>query len=312
MAEPARCEDYFPTPLRERFAAEMPEHRLRREIVATAVVNRMVNRAGITFAHRMAEELAAPAPDVLRAHAVASEVFAMPGLWAEVEALDNVVPTDVQTQLLLRGRQLVERATRWLLTNRRPPLHMADTVAAFAPGVALVVERLPQLLGVAQRSAFDATASELVAAGVPSALAHRVAGFTAAFGALDVVAVAGSGGWPVEEVAPVYYALDGVLELGRLRERVMALPRADRWQTLARAALRDDLNATQAALTAEVLEDTGAGEADKRIAAWTEQNAAAVARATALLEDVVAAEVYDVTTLSVALRQVRSLVLQHR
>jgi glutamate dehydrogenase len=124
---------------------------------------------------------------------------------------------------------------------------------------------------------------------------------------LDVVEVASSTGRPVEEVAEVYFALDAVLELGLLRERVLALPRNDRWQTLARAALRDDLNASQAALTASVLQITEPGEPEKRIAAWTELNAAAVARAAQVLEDIVAGEVYDVATLSVALRQLRGL-----
>ena len=39
--------DYFPTPLRERFADRMAGHRLRREIVTTVLVNEVVNRGGI-------------------------------------------------------------------------------------------------------------------------------------------------------------------------------------------------------------------------------------------------------------------------
>ena len=49
-------EQYFPKPLRERFAAQMPGHPLWKEIICTVVANRMVNRSGITFAHRLLEE----------------------------------------------------------------------------------------------------------------------------------------------------------------------------------------------------------------------------------------------------------------
>ena len=231
----------------------------------------------------------------------------MPDFWRDVEQLDNVVPTDVQTRMLLKGRQLVERATRWLLTTRRQPLDIAVTIRAFAPGVATVTRDLPALLTGGGPEELVRVAASYTESGVPERLAQQVAGFTAAYGALDVVEVAGSTSRPVEEVAPVYFALDGVLELGRVRERIMALPRNDRWQTLARAALRDDVYAAQAALTADVLRTTEAGEPEKRIAAWLEHNVAAVGRATAVLADIVAGEVYDVATLSVALRQIRGL-----
>jgi glutamate dehydrogenase len=300
-------ERYFPRPLRERFSEQMGQHRLRREIIATVLVNKMVNRAGITFAHRMAEEVGVPAADIVRAHTVATDVFAMPGFWRDVEALDNVIPTEVQTRMLLKGRQLVERATRWLLTNRRPPLDIAATVRAFAPGAETVVAGLHELLGPAEARAMHEIAARYRAEGVPDALALRVAGFGAAYSALDVVEVAGATDRPVEEVAGVFFALDGVLELGLLRDHVLALPRTTRWQTLARAALRDDLNATQAALTGAVLMTTEEGEPEKRIDAWLELNAAAVARAAQVLEDIVAGEVYDVATLSVAMRQLRGL-----
>jgi glutamate dehydrogenase len=300
-------ERYFPAPLRERFREQMGNHRLRREIISTVLVNKLVNNAGITFAHRMGEEIAAPAPDIVRAHTVASQVFAMPGFWRDVEALDNLVPTEVQTRVLLRGRQLVERATRWLLNTRRHPLDIAATVQAFAPGAAVVTEGLPHLLGEQAAQNLHDLASRYTSAGIPEPLALRVAGFPAAYSALDIVEVAASTSRPVEEVAPVFYALDGVLVLGQMRERIVALPRADRWQTLARAALRDDLNAAQAALTAHVLTTTEPGEPEKRIAAWVEHNASAINRATTVLDDIVAGEVYDVATLSVALRQIRGL-----
>jgi len=213
----------------------------------------------------------------------------------------------VQTRMLLRGRQLVERTTRWLLSTRRQPIDIAATIRAFAPGVAAVTADLPTLLTREDAAEVARMAQSYEAAGVPEALAKQVAGFGSAFSGLDVVEVAGATGRPVDEVAPVYFALDGVAELGRVRSRIMALPRNDRWQTLARAALRDDVYAAQAALTAEVLRTTDAGEPEKRIAAWVEHNATAVSRASQVLADIVAGEVYDVATLSVALRQIRGL-----
>ncbi|CAN5127546.1 NAD-glutamate dehydrogenase [soil metagenome] len=304
----AELERYFPTPLRERFEDRMQEHRLRRELVATQVTNSIVNRAGITFAYRMGEETGTEAPEIARAYAAAREVFDMRSLWAEVEALDTGVPAQTQTEMLIVGRRLVERATRWLLRNRRPPLDVAATVSYFSGGAAELAERLPRLMLDSDRESLDETTARLVEEGVPHELARRVAGLNALFSVLDVVEVAAATDQPLETVAAVHFTLGDRLMLHRLRDRIDALPRQDRWQTLARAALRDDLYGQQAGLTAGVLRDiTGDLDASARIEAWIEKNKAATERFVQVLRDIGASGSFDLSTLSVALRELRNL-----
>ncbi|MDX6225855.1 MAG: glutamate dehydrogenase [Frankiales bacterium] len=300
---------YFPTPLREKYAAEMERHRLRREIIVTGVVNEMVNYAGVTFAFRIGEETGASAADIVRAWATARDVYDVPDVVAAIESLDNQVEASVQTQMQLRARQLVERATRWLLQNRRPPLDVTSTVAALEPGIRTVVESLPKTVTGHDRERFDAETDELVGRGVPAELAARVASLTVAYSALDIVDTATSTGRDVAEVAQLYFALDERLLLWRLREQVLALPRDTRWQTLARAALRDDLYAAHAALVADVIAKTDSGlPVDARLSAWVEANQVAVGRAAQILGDVANAEIQDLATLSVALRQIRGVI----
>src|SRR4051795_6131183 len=98
--------EYFPAPLPERFPEPMERHRLRREIIATYVTNSMVDRAGSTFAYRMHEDTGAPASDIARAYAAASEVFDMRSFWTDVEALDLAVAADTQVAMLLDARRL--------------------------------------------------------------------------------------------------------------------------------------------------------------------------------------------------------------
>ena len=93
----------------------MHGHRLRREIIATAVANQLVDRAGSTFAFRLSEETGASIPLLARAYAVAREVFAMREFWADVQALDNRIEAGTQLSMLIEARRLVERATRWLV-----------------------------------------------------------------------------------------------------------------------------------------------------------------------------------------------------
>jgi len=300
---------YFPGPLPERFDEEMQLHRLRREIIATRVTNSMVDRAGSTFAFRMQHDTGAPAADTARAYAVAREVFAMIEFWSEVAALDYRIATDVQMAMLIEARRLVERASRWLLRNRRRPLDIAATVEYFGAGAQVLSQALPEILVDSDRSAWDARVDELVTSGVPSALASRVASLGALFAALDVVEVAGATRQPVEEVAALHFRLGSRLHLHWLRDRIADLPRDDRWREMARAALRDDLFSLHGELTADVLRgSSAAGDVDARLDAFTDGNAAALDRCQTVLADIRASGTHDLTTLPVALRELRNLI----
>src|SRR5690606_27935182 len=233
--------------------------------------------------------------------------------WDAVERLDGKVDTATQIAMLLEGRKLVERGTRWLLGNRRPPLNIAATVAHFAAGARELLPHLPGLLAGPDLEAYRERLESFTRRGVPDELAARVAAMVPAYSTFDLVEIADSVGRPVHEVAEVYFDLADRLQLARLRERVIALPRDSRWNTMARAALRDDLYAAHAALTRHVLaHGPRPGEPgltpEERLARWTEANSAAVARARQTLSEIWESETFDLATLSVALRAIRTLV----
>jgi glutamate dehydrogenase len=306
----AELANYFPAALRNRYADRLPDHPLRREIIATCVTNAVANRAGSTFAFRLAEETGLPVPHVARAHVASWEIFGLAELQAEIEALADV-STETQIRLLLEVRTLAERASRWLLRNRRQPLDISSTVEHFAPAVPLLADEIPRLLAESEEAdeAFGAAIERFTADGVPEALARRVAALPALFSALDVVDVTRATGRGREQVAAVYFALGRHLQLNWLRERILRLPRGDRWQALARAALRDDLYAVRASLTAEVLQAGGpTQDSAELIRRWFDQDKPAFGRCLAVLRDVAADDRADLATLSVALREVRGLV----
>ncbi len=302
-------ERYFPPPLRERYGVEIRAHRLRRELIATIVANQLVDRAGMTFAFRLGEETGASVPQLARAYAVAREVFAMRDFWAEVEGLDNQIEAGTQLSILIEGRRLVERATRWLVRSRgRSAIDVAATTARFAPGAEALAAALPAVLSGADRHSFQDRLVELAAAGVPPGLAQRVASLPALLAVFDIVEDGELTGIAQPVVMAVYFGLGARLGLDWLRDRILELPRNDRWQALARAALRDDLYEMHRALARDVLAAGAAGGAAAAIDAWLLANDAAVQRSQGVLADVQAARTYDTTTLPVALRELKNLV----
>jgi glutamate dehydrogenase len=257
-------------------------------------VNGVVNRAGTTFAFRLGEETGAAPPDIVRAHETARAVFDQDALWRDIEALDPVIGVDVQTHLYLASRRLVERGARWLLRNRPQPLPVATTVAFFAVPVA----RLTAMATVSPR--IEAAAAEYAAQGVPTEMAARIAALDRLPRALDIAELADAHGVEVEVVAATYDEVGEQLRFEWLGDRIVDLPRADRWDALARNALREDA-ASQYRRVVDAVLTAGSYEE------WAGARTIVITRMLAFLEEIRAHAVFDVATLSVALRELRSL-----
>jgi glutamate dehydrogenase len=173
----------------------------------------------------------------------------------------------------------------------------------------MLEEALPEVLDGADREAYEARSQALKAAGVPERLACKVASMPGMVSVFDIVETARQTGWGPEQVTVGYFTLASRLDLNWLRNRIIELPRGNRWQALARAALRDELYDVHRALAQEVLESSQEqSDPEAAIEAWAQRNADAVQRCQATLSDIRASRIYDTTTLPVALREVRNLI----
>jgi len=300
---------YFPNPIREKYQDRLASHPLRREIITNSVVNSMVNRGGMTFAFRAAEETGATAEQVTRAFVVCREVFDMIGYVASVEKLDNVVSSDTQTALYLEFRRLLDRVVRWFLQNRPSTIDVAAEVERFSAAVAELGPRMSTLLQGAERKRLDRRIKELEKLGAPRDMAVRAASLLDQFSLLDIVEISVDSDREFAEVAPVYFAASEQFGIDVMLTRVTKLPRDDRWDSLARGALRYDLYAVLKSLTTAVLDSSTAGSAPReRTAAWSEANAESLARANAALAGIQRLENPGISALSVALRILRGVI----
>jgi glutamate dehydrogenase len=302
---------YFPPPLPERYSERMREHHLRRELIATIVSNQLVDRAGVTFFFRLAEETGADIATLARAFAVAREVFAMRDFWDAVEALDNRIEAGTQLAMLNEARRLVERAARWLVrSGARGRLDISAMVDRFAPAAEILSGALPEVLRGQDREAFDDRLAELQGAGAPEPLARRVASMQALLYVFDIVVEAASTERPQDQVMDAYFDIGARLGLDWLRDRIFELPRDDRWQALARTALRDDLYRLHRSLIRDVFAVAAQDGDQLPVDAWLDHNRASVDRALTVLADVRASREYDTTTLPVALREFKNLLAE--
>ncbi|WP_310383482.1 NAD-glutamate dehydrogenase [Roseateles sp.] len=295
-------ERYFPALLREKFAAYIPRHPLKREIIVTHVLNSMLNRVGSTFVHRLSESSGAKPAQIVRAYLATREVFGYVPLWLKIEALDNQVADEVQADMIDELGRLGAHATQWFLRSRRLAEPMEQVIQRFVPAV----EALRATL--VEQNELSARASARVAAGVPIDIARDVSHAEELFAALDIAEIADATQHPLAVVCEVHAKLGQRLGLERLRTQIDALPIDSYWQTQAKAALGDDLSGLQRAIALDVLGQGGTQQSsDELLADWTALNQAALERAQKLLGELSEAKGVDLAMLSVALRELRNL-----
>ncbi|HLS44318.1 MAG TPA: NAD-glutamate dehydrogenase [Ornithinicoccus sp.] len=303
---------YFPDPLRERLGDRIAEHPLRRQIIVNDLANAMVNRGGVTFAFRCMEETGATIPQIARAFVVCRAVYDMAGFMAQVEALDNKVDTALQTKLYLEFRRLMDRSVRWFLNNQSLTGQLEAEIERFSGPVTVLRPQLGDFLLGTEHDRFELQAADAREGGVPEQLAVTYAGLLDSFSVLDIVELAEETGRPLEETAALYFAVSEKFRIDNLLTRVAELHRQDRWDSLARGAMRDDLYGVLKALTRTVLSSTeSSGEVGRaQLESWTNANAEALTRVSQVLSSVDRLSAPGMGPLSVALRGLRGLVRQ--
>ena len=300
---------YFPTALQQKFSGVMQKHPLKREIIATEIANSTINRSGSIFVHRMREETGATGSEVVRCFILTRDIFLVGDLWSRIDALDGKVPAAVQNDMLIDAGRLVLRGTLWFLRRRTDRMPIAKVLEFFVPGVATISDRLPQFLSREDLEALQDVEAKLTAKGVPADLASAAARLDAMYSVLDIVEISAELKREVALAAAVYFALAGKLGLRWLAGQVASLPYQSQWQTMARAAMRDDLANLQRQLAAGVLKlSPELGEPAALIAAWEAHHDKALVRMREVMAELKLARESDLAMLSVMLRELRVLV----
>ncbi len=299
----------FPERLQKSHGADLEQHRLRREIIATQIANQMVNLMGLNFAERLLTSTGAEIVHVVRAYALARDVFSLKPIWQGVEALDYRVAADVQLDMMHDLQHLIRRATRWFVRNRPASLSCEDEREHFAPHLEAITRNLGELLCGEPYEIWHAAYSRYTDAGVPARLAQVVAGSRSLYSALSIIEVASMLGVTVESAAQAFFGLGERLELQWFSAQLNELSISSYWQALARDTFRDDLDAQQRALTASVLK---AAQHDQKpvpeqLAHWLEQNQPHIERWLNVLAELKSASAQDYAMYTVAVRELADM-----
>jgi len=297
---------YFPPVIAERFPHAIERHRLRREIIATVLANRVVNIGGPALVQRLCDETGVTSADVVRAFVVTCAAYGMDALYDSINALDNGVPASLQTALHLEVKRLVDRQALWFLRNGSQPLAVEQTVAAFAPAVQTLSKEAEELLSNFARRSFDAQRKQYVAQGVDEDLARRIALLDPLAAATDVVEISRQTRRGVLDGAAAYFVIGEALGLDRLVSAAEVMKLESHWEALARGSLLDELGAQQRALAATALVGDALLPGRKAAEKWVAAHARGVENLKQMIADFEAGGV-SIAKLTVAAGALKSL-----
>lgn len=297
---------YFPAPLHEKYAEHMQRHRLKREIIATAVTNSTINRMGATFMMRMQEDTGQRPAAIAKAYTAAREIIEARELWAEIEALDSKVAEDTQIDAIKQIWSLLRHLTRWLLNRPGGSLDIAANVERYQASVSALRKALPDVLTATGKGDFSCTQEKWEGLDLPAELALRLARLPELRAALDMAEVAQQSGQPMEKVAGVFFELGEALDLEWLRDQIEALPVEGHWHAQARGSLLDELNHQHRALALQVLSLTGDRKDISPVQAWLQRDDASLKYTRSMLAEILTQNA-DYPIASVAVRRLAQL-----
>ncbi|MQT13019.1 NAD-glutamate dehydrogenase [Segnochrobactrum spirostomi] len=263
---------YFPHAIRDAYPDAIESHRLRREIIATAVANAIINFGGPAFAVRLADETGADAPTIAAGFAAASDAFRLGEIYGAIDALDNRVAGDLQLELYGKIGELLLSRTIWFIRNVDLNAGLDGIVGRYRDGIDALAADLDAVLPedlVRQKSA---AAMELVRREVPGDVAIRLTAIRALALGPDAVLVAERTGRPVTEVGATLFALVHRLQIEALAANAAAISVADYYERLALDRALDRIGSAIRAIAGAVAADGTGVEAVDR---WLEANPSA-------------------------------------
>ena len=283
---------YFPAALVERFGQHLDSHPLRKEIICTRVANELVNIGGITFAYRIMEEFNVGIDSVARAFIVARELFEL-GTAAKLHSeLSPKTPLDAWFTVLRDNQRVLDRAVRWFITERG--VVAGATISELLENFGSVVEmrrNLPEYLSGISRARVRAKRDAGEAWGLPEELiVIWIRGFEG-YALLDVIRSAADHDFEATSLAPVYFATYDRFKVDELLGLITELPRSDRWEILARQAMRGALYETAAELALSVAEGakgdfSTVDGAQQALASWIEEHPTRVGNIDRILDEI--------------------------
>lgn len=298
----------FPKILQEKFSAQMEQHPLRGEIIATKLTNNIINDMGMNFVFRIQEETGAAIDEIANSYVIVKGIFGLESLWREIETLDSSIDAQVQLSMLETMRRTLRRASRWYLRHGNKALSIPDAITYYASTFKDLFNNIQNYLVEDEYKQLETNRLNYTKAGVPEKIAYRVASLSNMFPSMDLAQVAETEKRDIKLVANLYFKLGSKLEVHWFLEQINNQPVNNHWQALARASYREELDWQQRALTTVLLNSSPkSADAEEILKKWMESNQTLLDRWYHMMSEFKTSSTHEFAKFSVALRELMLL-----
>ena len=254
---------YFPASIAGRFAAEIPAHGLRRELIATSMVNELVDLMGSIFVFSLVRDYGVEAEQAVRAWLAANDILDIRQRVARLKADANELSVEAELGAFLALERAVDRASRWALGDPNRGASIGETVNALSPALERLSAEFETMLVAGERERFERAYRDLRAAVHQEQPAYELARLAFADHLLNVLSLSLELKLDPARVAAIYFRLGEFIDFDLLETAADAIGGGaagsdDRWERRAARELGADLRATRVKLTRAIL--TGHGE----------------------------------------------------
>ncbi|WP_118858516.1 NAD-glutamate dehydrogenase [Sphingomonas mesophila] len=261
----------FPAPMVKAHGDAIRRHRLRHEIVATKVANRIVNRLGPSIPLSLTEEESATLGQLAVAFLAAERLLGLGKLWAAIE--DAAVPEVVRIELFQSAARSVRSHVSDILRSTGAETSVSELVAQLEPAVKAVSAAATKLIRAEVRNESEARRTRLAALGVEDKIVDGMVRLFELDGVFGIAALSARRSLDPLAVTRAYTQLGEALGLDWAQQQVSRFSPADQWERLLVAGLERDFEQ----LRLEFLSRSRDGDPSETATRWIERHSARIA-----------------------------------
>lgn len=244
---------YFPEQMVKRYPKEISSHRLRREIIATRLVNNAINRGSATFVSRLQDLTGATVDAMLRAYVIVRDGFELSELYGFIDALDTRIGGNVQNQFYATVDALVHSATNWFVRHGESGIALATGVGDLRKARTVLEPEMESIVPGFVREEIAEALSGNLQAGAPEPLARRLALLPVSELVPDIALVARQSGASLQEAARTFFDVTEQFRIGRIEAAARSLIPADYYDNLAIARAKETIATSRRDIAVKIL-----------------------------------------------------------
>ncbi|KWV91510.1 NAD-glutamate dehydrogenase domain-containing protein [Erythrobacter sp. YT30] len=263
----------FPEPMRKDFKGAITDHRLRRELIATELANRIVNSMGPLAVFELAEEEGAMLEAIAKTFVAVDTLFDMRGLWTQID--DAKVSEATRIELFERTGQALGAHMGDLLRAGAARQRASELAEELAPGINELTKATETLISGDARQQSDNMRGELTDAGTPKELAGQIVRLFEMDGAAGLARLAQTSGLPITDLTSAFTDLGARLGLDWAQRTAALMEPSDVWERMLVAGLARDFQQMRLDLLRALLKKKDA-EPKSAVDKWADDNSASI------------------------------------